>query len=244
MVSINDVRETVLAICNKNNYGYISPDDFNLYAKQAQLDIFNEYMNQYNYYINLENQHTSGSDLADLAEGVREEIEMFISSATLTYDATSTGIYSSFNAPDNWYHINVLTYTGGTSPAEIAKGSKLDITRLANSNLTAPTTTYPMYVMSEEASPNRPNGTVSVIPNDIQGTDVECVYMRYPVDPYWGYQNLLNGEPIFDQSTTQDFEISEEEESRLVDKILEKAGLSIREPEIYKTAAVNDNQQQ
>ncbi len=62
MVSINDVRETVLAICNKNNYGYISPDDFNLYAKQAQLDIFNEYMNQYNYYVNLENNHTSGSD--------------------------------------------------------------------------------------------------------------------------------------------------------------------------------------
>lgn len=243
MVSINDVRETVLAICNKNNYGYISPDDFNLYAKQAQLDIFNEYMNQYNYYINLENQHTSGSDLADLAEGVREEIEMFISSATLTYDATSTGIYSSFNAPDNWYHINVLTYTGGTSPAEIAKGSKLDITRLANSNLTAPTTTYPMYVMSEEASPNRLNGTVSVIPNDIQ-TDVECVYMRYPETPIWGYENLVSGEPMYNASTSQDFEVSEDEESSLVDKILEKAGLSIREPEVYKTAAVNDNQQQ
>jgi hypothetical protein len=243
MVSINDVRETVLAICNKNNYGYISPDDFNLYAKQAQLDIFNGYMNQYNYYINLENQHTSGSDLADLAESVREEIEMFISSATLTYDATSTGIYSSFNAPDNWYHINVLTYTGGTSPAEIAKGSKLDITRLANSNLTAPTTTYPMYVMSEEASPNRLNGTVSIIPNDIQ-TDVECVYMRYPVDPLWDYENLVSGEPMYNAASTVDFELSEEEESSLVDKILKKAGLSIREPEVYNTAAVNDNQQQ
>ena len=244
MVSINDVRETVLAICNKNNYGYISPDDFNLYAKQAQLDIFNGYMSQYNYYINLENQHTSGSDLADLAESVREEIEMFISSATLTYDATSTGIYSSFNAPDNWYHINVLTYTGGTSPAEIAKGSKLDITRLANSNLTAPTTTYPMYVMSEEVSPNRLNGTVSVIPNAIQGTDVECVYMRYPVDPLWDYVNLVSGEPMYNAASTVDFEVSEDEESRLVDKILEKAGLSLREPEVYKAAAVNDNQQQ
>jgi len=73
---------------------------------------------------------------------------------------------------------------------------------------------------------------------------VECIYMRYPVDPYWGYQNLLNGEPIFDQSATQDFEISEEEESRLVDKILEKAGLSIREPDVYKAAQMNDNQQQ
>ena len=40
---INDVRNTVLAIANKNNYGYISPQDFNLYAKQAQLDMFEDY---------------------------------------------------------------------------------------------------------------------------------------------------------------------------------------------------------
>ena len=40
---INSVRNTVLAIINKNNYGYISPSDFNLFAKQAQLDIFDEY---------------------------------------------------------------------------------------------------------------------------------------------------------------------------------------------------------
>ena len=40
---INSVRNTVLAIINKNNYGYISPSDFNLFAKQAQLDLFDEY---------------------------------------------------------------------------------------------------------------------------------------------------------------------------------------------------------
>ena len=40
---INSVRNTVLAIINKNNYGYLSPNDFNLFAKQAQLDLFDEY---------------------------------------------------------------------------------------------------------------------------------------------------------------------------------------------------------
>ena len=68
--------------------------------------------------------------------------------------------------------------------------------------------------------------------------------MRYPVDPYWDYQNLVNGEPIQNVAGTVDFEVSEEEETRLVDKILEKAGLSIREPEVYKAAQMNDNQQQ
>ena len=245
MVSINDVRETVLAICNKNNYGYISPDDFNLYAKQAQLDIFNEYMNQYNYYVNLENNHTSGSDLADLAESAREEIEMFITESALTPDVTSTGPFFLFNAPDNWYHINTVTFESQPNVfVEVEKSSRLDVGRLINSNLTAPTETYPVYVM-ENADANNPNGVIAIAPNSIQ-TNVSAVYMRYPVDPYWGYQNLVNGEPVFDPSSpdTQDFEVAADEESRLVDKILEKAGLSIREPEIYKTAAVNDNQQQ
>lgn len=242
MVSINDVRETVLAICNKNNYGYISPDDFNLYAEQAQLDVFNEFMDRYNYYINLENQHTSGSDLADLAEGAREDIEMFMTGGPLTFDTTG-GIYALFNAPADWYHINVLTYTGGTSPAEIAKGSRLDITRLANSNLTEPTTTYPMYVMGEQASPNRLNGTIAIVPSTIQGT-VDSIYIRYPAAPLWDYVNLVSGEPMYNASGTVDFEVAADQESKLVDKILEKAGLSLREPEVYKTAAVNDNQQQ
>jgi hypothetical protein len=163
---------------------------------------------------------------------------MFISGTTLVFSSTS-GVYSVFTAPSNWYHINTITYEVQPDVfVEVAKGSRLDITRLVNSNLTAPTETYPMYAMGETNS-------IGIVPNSIGNTaNVECIYMRYPVDPYWGYQNLLNGEPIFDQSTTQDFEISEEEESRLVDKILEKAGLSIREPEVYKAAQINDNQQQ
>ena len=40
---INEVRNAVMAVINKNNYGYISPSDFNLFAEQAQLDIFEDY---------------------------------------------------------------------------------------------------------------------------------------------------------------------------------------------------------
>ncbi len=35
---INSVRNTVLAIANKNNYGYITPQDFNLYSQKEQKD--------------------------------------------------------------------------------------------------------------------------------------------------------------------------------------------------------------
>lgn len=77
---INSVRNTVLSVLNKNNYGYISPADFNLYAKQAQLELFEEYFTEYNKIVTMENVRRSGSDYADLGQAVAEMMEFFISS--------------------------------------------------------------------------------------------------------------------------------------------------------------------
>ena len=52
---INEVRNTVLTLLNKNNFGYLSPSDFNLLAEQAQLDIFETYFYDYNRHINQQN---------------------------------------------------------------------------------------------------------------------------------------------------------------------------------------------
>ena len=80
---INSVRNTVLAIINKNNYGYISPSDFNLFAKQAQLDLFDEYFINYNQQINEENARVSGTGYADIKLGYEEVIDTFSITATL-----------------------------------------------------------------------------------------------------------------------------------------------------------------
>ncbi len=77
MSIINSVRETVLSVLNKNNYGYITPSDFNLYAKQAQLDIFEDYFYQYNYQLMKENARASGVGLADLKKAYEEAIDVF-----------------------------------------------------------------------------------------------------------------------------------------------------------------------
>jgi len=77
MSIINSVRETVLSVLNKNNYGYITPSDFNLYAKQAQLDIFEDYFYQYNYQLMKENARASGVGYADLKKGYEEAINIF-----------------------------------------------------------------------------------------------------------------------------------------------------------------------
>ena len=117
---IDSVRNTVLSILNKNNYGYISPSDFNLFAKQAQLDLFDDYFYQYNYQINKENARQSGTGYADIKKGYEEVIETFGVTNYLTTTSTllnTVSIGSKFYLPaqlytgDDYYLINkVLAY--------------------------------------------------------------------------------------------------------------------------------------
>ena len=42
-VSIDKVYQKVLAFANKEQRGYITPQEFNLFADQAQMEIFEQY---------------------------------------------------------------------------------------------------------------------------------------------------------------------------------------------------------
>ena len=100
---INSVRNTVLSVLNKNNYGYISPSDFNLYAQNAQMEIYEEYFSSYNTVINLENARTAGVNYADMEQPIAETLESFLRKDYLSKISanrfsvptpTTTGYYS------------------------------------------------------------------------------------------------------------------------------------------------------
>jgi hypothetical protein len=75
---INSVRNAVLSVLNKNNYGYLSPSDFNLFAQNSQMEIYEEYFSNYNKVINAENTRTSGVDYADIEQPIAEVLEYFL----------------------------------------------------------------------------------------------------------------------------------------------------------------------
>jgi len=124
---INSVRNTVLSILNKNNYGYISPSDFNLFAKQAQLDIFEDYFYQYNYQLNKENARQSGTGYADITKGYEEVINIFSETKFLLHQSNNKFFTPSpITTNDNYYLLNkVLTYTrllaSGTNDATLVQ---------------------------------------------------------------------------------------------------------------------------
>lgn len=95
----------MLSIANKNNFGYITPNDFNLYAKQAQLDIFEDYFYQYNSQLVKQNIRQSGSGYADIVKGIEEVLDSFSSTKALV----SKG-YSTFDLPEDYYLINKINF--------------------------------------------------------------------------------------------------------------------------------------
>lgn len=106
---INSVRNTVLSVLNKNNYGYISPSDFNLYAQQAQMEIFEEYFSDYNKTITLENARRAGTDYAELSKAIAEFLDLFIIDKNLYPKQNALG-----NDTNQFYNPSATT-TGDTA---------------------------------------------------------------------------------------------------------------------------------
>jgi hypothetical protein len=226
---INSVRATVMSAANKNNFGYITPEDFNLFAKQAQMSIFEDYFYQYNLWIIKQNARQSGSGYSDIVKNIENVIDKFSTITTLTNVPTT----SNFNIPENCYYLNSLRYGN----KEIDKVTADKILYLNSSNLTSPSVLYPAYVLNDSLA--------TVYPTTISSS-VSLQYIRYPRDPKWTYINIVAGEPVFDQSASdyQDFELPLSDEPLLVSKILEFAGLSIREADVNSFGNLEENKNQ
>jgi len=212
---IDSVRSTVLSAVNKSNFGYITPDDFNLFAKQAQIDIFEDYFYQYNTWINKMNNRQSGTGYADMIKLIEDVIDNLSSTSTLAYDTDK------FELPSDYYYVNTIRY----GSKEIDRVSHDKILNLLSSNLTSPSILYPAYTQEGDS--------VTVYPDTIIA-NVKAQYIRVPKDPKWTYI-MVNGSPVFNQNSDyQDFELPLTDEPLIVAKILKYAGLSIREADVYQ----------
>lgn len=133
MSLINTVRATVLSIANKNNFGYITPNDFNLYAKQAQLDLFEDYFYQYNSWNIKQNVRQSGTGYADIVKGLEEVVDSFSSTKPLSHSSLNL-----FDLPEDYYLINKINYY----PTVVAKGYVDQITPPPSTTLEDSTATF------------------------------------------------------------------------------------------------------
>lgn len=231
---INEVRNTVLSILAKDNRGYITPFEFNLFAKQAQLDVFERYIYLYSNAIIKQNTRAHGEGYADVPKKLSEVLDTFYKVDTLTYTAPY------FEAPSDSYFIQKLVLNGNK---EIEKVSHQKSLYLLASNLTAPSVSYPIYTLQDNDGTTTSISNFTVYPNTIIA-NVDAHYLRYPKEPKWTYTSV-GGDPLFNQSAVdyQDFEMPLSDFSDLVVKILQYSGVSIREEEVMAAAKAEELQE-
>lgn len=221
---INSVRDTVHDFLEKNNRGWLKPERFNNYSYLAQLEILESYFYDYTRWLAMQSGRLTGSGYGNIPKNIREKLDIFHKIGTLSYSVDK------FVPPADSYRILDLFYAGDYID-EVSQRRQLLLTK---SNLTAPTTDFPVYVRSEDQFYVYP---VSII------TGVSASYIRKPAVPKWTY-TVVSGNPQFNASAGdyQDFEIHPSDESRLVVKILGYAGVSIREADVVQYAEMQEAQ--
>jgi hypothetical protein len=238
-VSINTVYQKVLAIANKEQRGYITPQEFNLFANQAQMDIFEQYFYDINQFGRVLGNSTEYSDMLNLLE---EKISIF-DQFKVSMSAVSG---NQLTLPIDVYRLGTVFYAvGGAYDVEVEKVSKKNLEYMSRTALYAPVETRPVYTKKSETLlklfPASPSTSYTT-------GNVTCNYIKKPATVKWTY-TVVVGKALYNASAVdlQDFELHASEENNLVLKILQLAGVSIKDPSIYQIAAqeeVKDIQQE
>jgi len=94
-VNVNTVYTTVLYILNKEQRGYLTPDEFNKIATQVQLEIFESYFETLNQQMRLPQNE---SEYGDRYKTVQEKLDIFKVLGNATYVASNPNY---FNTPNS-----------------------------------------------------------------------------------------------------------------------------------------------
>ena len=135
MVSVDSVYQKVLAIANKEQRGYITPQEFNLFADQAQMEIFEQ------YFYDLEQFQRRVDGAAELIE---DKIAVFKKGAI--------GISSPYelnNIPD-FYKVTQINHQSGDKFYGVSEKINYEDSHLTkHSPLTKPTLSRPTFYIKD-----------------------------------------------------------------------------------------------
>jgi len=218
MVNIDTVYQRVLALANKEQRGYITPQEFNLFANQAQMDIFEQYFYDINQFGRVPGNNKPHSDPLDILE---DKLDIFHTTFTLS------GSDNIFSLPSIYYR-SIVTLTDDGS--EIQKVSVKEAMQISQAPLTSPTLKRPIYYIDS-------NNRINVIPSTI--TSGMLHYYRAPTTVQWNGYDTPSGQ-LYNETESTNFELHLSEEPNLVLNILKLAGIAMKDPSLYQLSAAEE----
>lgn len=234
-INVNTVYTTVLSILNKEQRGYITPDEFNKLATQVQLDIFENYFEDMNQQLRVPQ---TDNEYANRQKNVDNLISIFKTVGNATY-ITPANADAYFAPPGDLHRIGTVIYN---NEKELQRVSRNDFLHINLSPLTKPTEQFPVYLYEQAIQGTGGGGTsqpnIYVYPTSInKSSDITISYIRKPADVIWGFTlNPLLGNYVYSSSASVQFELDNTEQVEVILRILAYSGIVIRDPQIVQAA--------
>ena len=222
MINVDRIYQRVLTLANKEQRGYITPQEFNIFANQAQMDIFEQYFYDLNQFLRTPGNSTIHADMVDILE---EKIGVFEATNPLTL----TNGVGALEALGDFYRLTSIRDGNIFFESVTRKEARL----FQLSPLALPTATRPVYMLDQA------NNRVTVFGRMPLTVNVD--YIRTPIPVNWTYV-VVQGKALYNNNATdaQDFELHPSEETELVLKILTLAGFTLKDPNLLQLAAGED----
>jgi len=193
-INVNTVYKTVLLILNKEERGYVTPDEFNKISAQVQLEIFGNYHNDLNQQLRVPQSDT---DYADRVASVDEHLSIFKTEGPATYVPTAGTIPAHFSLPTtDIYGNTVELFTLGAvsykEQVELQRLQRMEFYNIQKSPLTKSTESFPTYLLENDRLYVKPDTVTS---------QINVNFLRKPLDPRWGYYIGSVGQYVYDPNT-------------------------------------------
>lgn len=223
---INLAYRTLQTIINKEQSGYVSPDEFNTLANLIQLDIFRGYFNDENLDKNKENRGMVNRGNSNLPFNQRQLIDPFYKEEELVVSSPEGKKYATSPLPSDVYFIQDRGIMAGDGRVveEVGKESF----GYASKSIAAFSSIYPVY--------SQYGNELRMYPVSL-AKPVTISYIREPKAPKWTYR-IIGEDPMYDptKGDFQDFELHASEFSNIVVRMLTYFGLNLRETEVMQIA--------
>ena len=225
-ISVDTVYQRVLALANKEQRGYITPQEFNLLANQAELEIFEHYFYDLNVRERVDTERDNHTTLSDITNLIDLKLDPFTTIATVTTGHTFPAAYM----------IGKIFY----NDRQCQKLPRNEIYNILQSQrhrgILGRT---PVYCESNTT------GQDIEVYGDASGTQaagntVTCEIITAPTgNVAWGYV-VVNEKALYNANTSVNFNLHDSEETNLVNKIAELAGIVINKAGFAQTFATRD----
>ena len=243
MASVREVYNTLKDIANKDERGFITPEQFNSIAPTAQLIVFNSMFSDLTKLESYRKRNIDSARDKSQLKQIKEDMSIFSKKQVIP----KTG--QVFNKPDDYAKAISLT-TSGAQLLGVTTTVTIDIiydeeklNYVLQSDLSKPSESAPIAFLAEEIHvyPSMINKVIFRYYKQPEGL-LATTGARTASMPKFGF-TVVNNKEVYNAATSVDFELPEHYTDRLVFEMAKMIGVNLRDNSVY-TYANNETTKQ